>query len=199
VWFGIFFLPWRVRQLRIFRAISRKKIKSPLRAAYHSMTPYQLGGDKVVRYKATPVHTPRAVPLGSKTQSENFLHDSLVAELDPTQHDPEEKAVFDFSVQLRAAATPEDVEDASRSWKRRSDETIPLARIEIPLQTFDRSDQHSACEDLSFNPWNSLPEHQPLGGLNRMRLAVYLASLQVRRRLNLVVTGADVPVASVGT
>jgi len=186
--FVTFFLR-RPRQAWILIATITKKIKSPLHAEYYSMTPYQLGGDKVVRYKATPLQIPHA-DLPEK-RSENFLHDALVAELDPTQHEPEEKAVFDFSVQVRGTATPEDVEDASLPWTRRNDETILLGRIEIPVQTFDKPDQISTCEDISFNPWNSLPEHRPLGGLNRMRLAVYLASMQVRHRLNLVVTGAD--------
>jgi hypothetical protein len=191
-----FFVPWRIRQGITFFATALHRIESPLLATYHSMTPYQLGGDKVVRYKVTPKHTPRRVPpRGSEMHRDDFLHDSLVAELDPTRHHAEDKAVFDFCVQVRHAARPDDVEDASRSWKRRSDETIPLGRIEIPLQTFDGPDQISTCEDLSFNPWNSLPEHRPLGGLNRMRLAVYLASMQVRHRLNLVVTGADHRVA----
>jgi hypothetical protein len=39
---------------------------------------------------------------------------------------------------------------------------------------------------MVFNPWNCLPEHRPLGSVNRMRLAVYLASRQVRRKLNMV-------------
>ena len=41
------------------------------------------------------------------------------------------------------------------------------------------------CEHIVFNPWNCLPKHM-LGSVNRMRLAVYLASLQARRKLNLV-------------
>ena len=28
------------------------------------------------------------------------------------------------------------------------------------------------CEHMVFNPRNCLPEHRPLGGVNRMRLAV---------------------------
>jgi hypothetical protein len=39
---------------------------------------------------------------------------------------------------------------------------------------------------MVFNPWNCLPEHRPLGSVNRMCLAVYLASRQVRRELNMV-------------
>jgi hypothetical protein len=31
------------------------------------------------------------------------------------------------------------------------------------------------CEHMVFNPWNCMPEHM-LGSVNRMRLAVYLAS-----------------------
>ena len=31
-----------------------------------------------------------------------------------------------------------------------------------------------------------LEQHRPLGSINRMRLAVYLASLQVRQKLNMV-------------
>ena len=42
------------------------------------------------------------------------------------------------------------------------------------------------CEHMVFNPWDCLPGHRPLGSVNRMRLAVYLASRQVRRKLNMV-------------
>jgi len=39
---------------------------------------------------------------------------------------------------------------------------------------------------MAFNPWNCLPEHKPLGSVKRMRLAVYSAARQVRRKLNMV-------------
>ncbi len=29
---------------------------------------------------------------------------------------------------------------------------------------------------MAFSPWNALAEHRPLGGINRLRQAVYLAS-----------------------
>jgi hypothetical protein len=29
------------------------------------------------------------------------------------------------------------------------------------------------CEHMVFNPQNCLPEHRPLGSVNRMRLAAY--------------------------
>jgi hypothetical protein len=42
------------------------------------------------------------------------------------------------------------------------------------------------CEHMVFNPWNCLPEHKPLGSVNRMRLAAYFAPRQVRRQPNMV-------------
>lgn len=46
--------------------------------------------------------------------------------------------------------------------------------------------QEYECEHMTFNPWNCLEQHRPLGSINRMRLVVYLASLQVRQKLNMV-------------
>jgi hypothetical protein len=184
--FLLFFFPWRLPQFLIFAAQALIRIDSPLRGTYHSMTPYRLGDNKVVRYSASPVQTPGGELVGANGSRQNFLHDALVAELDPGQPRADAKAVFDFSVRVRHEATPDDVEDASRAWRSPGDKTVSLGRIEIPLQSFDRCDQVCDCENLSFNPWNALPEHRPLGGLNRMRLAVYLASKQVRHRLNMV-------------
>jgi hypothetical protein len=32
------------------------------------------------------------------------------------------------------------------------------------------------CERAVFSPWHCLPEHQPVGSINRLRKEVYLAS-----------------------
>jgi hypothetical protein len=185
--FIFFFVPWRLPQLRIFWAQAVRRIDSPLRETYHSMTPYQLGDDNVVRYTARPLHTPASPPaVGNDRSSSDFLHDAMAAELDPTSHPAGENAQFEFCIRRRGTPTPDDVEDASRSWDASDDETIPLGRIEIPLQSFDQVCRICECENLSFNPWNALPAHRPLGGLNRMRLAVYVASKNIRHRLNML-------------
>ncbi|HYU52678.1 MAG TPA: hypothetical protein VEK37_07020, partial [Gemmatimonadaceae bacterium] len=56
------------------------------------------------------------------------------------------------------------------------------SKAELP----DPPNQEYECEHMTFNPWNCLEQHRPLGSINRMRLAVYLASLQVRQKLNMV-------------
>jgi hypothetical protein len=63
---------------------------------------------------------------------------------------------------------------------------LRLGRIEIPKQNFLPPNLEYECEHMTFNPWNCLEQHRPLGSINRMRLAVYLASLQVRQKLNMV-------------
>jgi hypothetical protein len=182
---GLFFLP-RPRQLLIFVGNAFRFPRSPLHSAYHSMTPYLLGDDQVVRYRVRPAQVPgSASGWPWRLCDANYLHRALAAALRPRRPAVPDKAVFDFSLQLRADATPDDVEDASRAWRRCKDRRIDVARIEIPLQDFDTPRQRQAGENLSFSPWHCLREHRPLGSLNRMRLAVYRASLTVRHRLNM--------------
>jgi hypothetical protein len=181
-----FFL-FRLRELWIFARHALQYPRSPLHATYHSMTPYLLGDDQVMRYRASPGQVPSPEPKRPwRLCDENFLRRALAAELRPGRSPVADKAVFDFSLQIRDDATPDDVEDASRSWRRRKDRLIKVARIEIPRQDFDTPRQWYSGENLSFSPWHCLREHRPLGGLNRMRLAVYRASLEVRHQLNMV-------------
>jgi hypothetical protein len=165
-------------------------IRDPLAATYHSMSPYLFGEDKVVRYVVSPArrrHQPaRWQSLLDLPRSDNFLRDALVSGLDPATHPSGDDVAFDFSIRVRHSATPGDAEDASRWWTAPRDQTVQLGRIEIPMQDFLAPDQLFDCEHMMFNPWNCLPQHRPLGSLNRMRLAVYLAALQVRHKLNRV-------------
>jgi hypothetical protein len=63
-----------------------------------------------------------------------------------------------------------------------SGEDSAAGSIALPRQSFLAQNQLYDCEHMVFNPWNSLPEHRPLGSVDRMRFAVYLASRQVRRK-----------------
>jgi hypothetical protein len=175
------FFVTRPALFRLFILTMSTRVDSPLHATYYSMTPYLFGPETVVRYIAAPEHPSESAEPG---RSDHFLADALSSELDPANG--RSSQAFNFLVQVRASPTPDDVEDASASWTAAADVTIPLARIEIPTQSFDKPEQQWDCENLSFNPWRSLPEHRPLGGLNRLRLAVYLASSAVRHRLNMV-------------
>ena len=56
----------------------------------------------------------------------------------------------------------------------------------IPSQDVGSSNRDWFCENLSYNPWHSLPEHKPLGLINRVRKQVYVEISNHRHKLNRV-------------
>ncbi len=65
------------------------------------------------------------------------------------------------------------IEDASVIWDESLSPFRKVATISIPEQDFTASANVEDCELMTFNPWQSLPAHQPLGGVNRVRKAIY--------------------------
>jgi len=179
-----FFVPWRLRKAGIFLKLLFTRIGNPLNASYFSMSAYALG-DHVVRYVVTPAD--KAPDGTAPADRPDFLRERMAERLgDGDTEVSDFVAAFDFNVQIRDRPTPDDVEHASRAWRRPADRTVRLARIEIPHQTFATADHLCSCENLRFTPWNARPEHRPLGRINRIRLLVYLASARMRQRLNMV-------------
>ena len=187
--FGVHY-PRQSVMLLLTGPVSLATIRNPLAATYHSMSPCLFGDDKVVRYVVGPERRRNNVvgwwTFPTWPRSESFLRDALASDLDPAMHRPGDDFAFDFSVRVRYTASPDDAEDASRWWIAPRDRTVRLGSIKIPRQNFQTRDREYECEHMTFNPWNCLEQHRPLGSLNRMRLAVYLASLQVRQKLNMV-------------
>jgi hypothetical protein len=87
--------------------------------------------------------------------------------------------VFDFQVQLRTNDSLP-IEDASAEWKETDAKFQNVAVLTITQQEFDNPLRITECEHLVFTPWHGLAEHKPLGGINRLRLQVYIASSQHR-------------------
>ena len=87
-------------------------------------------------------------------------------------------------MQLQTDAQRTPIEDPTVEWRERRSPFIPVAKIRIPSQAFESPDQMRFCEALSFTPWHSLPEHRPLGGINRARKSVYMAISKLRHTLN---------------
>jgi hypothetical protein len=77
-----------------------------------------------------------------------------------------------------------DVEDSVQEWNDEDAPFYKVAKITIPKQAFDSDAQRSFCENLSYTPWHSLPEHRPLGGVNRIRRIVYERISKLRHDLN---------------
>jgi hypothetical protein len=175
-----FFLPglnpfgFRLRELWNALAITRQTVTNPLNIRYWSMTPYAMG-EVVCKYSARPVG-----PLSKfvAADSPDFLRENLAAHL------AQGEATFDFLVQPRPSASALPIEDPRILWPESLAPFIRVARILIPSQSFESEAQKAFCENLSFTPWHALAAHQPLGGIGRVRRAVYETVSRVRHQLN---------------
>lgn len=164
---------WRWRELRLVGGTKKGPPTTPLTEQYFSASSYKLGADNNIKFSARPKHCELAgedVPEKNYDVDDdeyNFLRLRMDKQL---QEGP---ACFDFMVQLQVPGKIMPVEDATIVWREKDSPFVPIAHIEIPQQTFSTPEQNEFCEDLSFNPWHSLPEHRPTGVFNRVRKALY--------------------------
>ena len=175
------------KELKIITDIKGKSVESPLGIKYWSGTPFWLGpaigpGGHAIKYSAVSRQPDRVPPAHSDDPPDDALTRALNATLQSAE------AVFDFKVQRQTDPEAMPVEDVSVEWHEeagadRRKHSVPeiVATLVIPKQRVDPSGELAArCEAMSFNPWHSLAEHRPLGGMNRLRKVVYLASVQKR-------------------
>ncbi|MCA8916776.1 MAG: catalase family protein [Planctomycetes bacterium] len=160
-------------QLAIMKAMMAKHPETPLNQRFWSTTPYRLG-PHVVRWSVQP-HASLLKPL-KPVDSPDKLRLALAQQLG------EGEAAFDFMVQLRTDPATMPIEDPTREWTGAS--MRKLATLHIPKQKPDTPELMEFCEHLSFNIWRCLPEHEPLGGINRARRAIYEAVSRKRHELN---------------
>jgi catalase len=145
----------------------REKITSPFDINYWSTTPYRLGPDAgiAVKYAALSCSaTPGQMP---NEADENFLRTVMQQQLTTGE------ACFDFMVQFQQDPDAMPVEDASVIWDEGDAPYQKVARLTFSDQDFASPAALANCESQRFNPWQSLSDHRPLGGINRVRQAVY--------------------------
>ncbi len=150
---------------------------SPEENVYHSGAPYLFGNDRAMKYSVAPaVAQSAAVP---DIADAGYLRTALTARLACPNT---KEIVLEFRVQVRSKADLKgkletEIEDACTEWK---EPFVTVARITIPIQDFNTEAAKRRCENLFFTPWHGLKEHQPIGGINRLKLGVYDASSAFR-------------------
>lgn len=145
---------------------------SPLDIRYWSTTPYLFGTNRAVKYSLIPTAKYRS--KRPDDYGDTYLTDAMEVHL--KQH----VASFDFCIQLRKDDMP--IEDASRRWSEQESPFIKLATLHIPKQRFRTKARQALGESLSFSPAHALPEHKPIGGLNRARAVIYAALSKFRHQ-----------------
>ena len=152
-------------------------LTSPFQGRYWSQTPIRLG-PQAIKFSANPVSVPPATP-GS---GPDFLAEIAGEQL--AQGD----IYFDFLVQTQTDAVAMPIEDSLVVWDEAKSPFRRVALIRIPKQPIGARSK-ALAEQLSFNPWHALPEHRPIGAIDRARKAIYEALAEFRHGRNGVPRG----------
>ena len=155
---------------------------SPVDNRYFGGAPFLFGDGAAMKISARPLSiVPGEVPdLLHDDYLRRALHQRLTA---PGAQD----VVFSIELQVQTAAElhgriDTEIEDACTEWDEGPHPFVRVGTLTIPPQEFDTDERRAHCEGLSFSPWNGIAEHRPLGGINRLRRAVYEASSRYRHQ-----------------
>jgi hypothetical protein len=160
----------RTRELKALYDLSfgnKNNGKSLAERTYYSQTAYLLKGPAInlpIKFASLPCGPVPALPLDGS--SAELRHD-LATRLEAGE------LCFRFAIQTYKVGAGFSVEDGMNEWDEEKSPLRPVATIRIPKQRFMTDDKLRYCDNLSFQPWHALPEHRPLGNLNRTRKVVY--------------------------
>lgn len=179
-----FFLTRRnLRGLGTLQRMLACEVANPLGVKYWSETPYSLqrdgGPSWAVKYSVWPT----APVNGLEPEDYNSLEAALARSLGS----PDARFQFEFRIQRQADPHTMPVEDPTVRWSDSDSPYRRVAMITIEHQDILAQQRRNVAENIVFTPWHSLWEHRPLGGINRVRRAVYEASSNLRHELNNVV------------
>ncbi len=163
---------WEVRHLIIALKTLSPAPASPVETTYNSIAPFKLGPHNI-KYRVIPIpeNCPAYAIPKPNTDLPNFLRSALYQQLSLDRM----PACFALQVQRQNPDYYMPIEDPSVEWDEKIAQFETVADIRLLAQDFDSSEQNLFCDNLSFNPWHALPEHRPIGGINRLRKAVYEA------------------------
>jgi catalase len=141
---------------------------------FWSGSPYRLGPN-IAKFSVWPCAGLLTTTQGTTSSDPDFLRGDLQTRLATGD------VCYEFGVQIRKDPSNESVEKASSVWDEQRNPFVRVARLVIPQGTSTIDEEY--CNDLAFNPWNGLAEHQPLGHMNRARKSVYKSSAAYRGHL----------------
>jgi hypothetical protein len=155
---------------------------NPLGQSYWSCTAYLLGEGQAVKFSFVPktkvYKKIPGVPFGNVPV--NYLRENMVKTLN--EHGVE----FDMLLQVQTDPHLMPIENGGVWWPERLSKPIPVATVHIPKQIFDTPKMLEFNKRLKMNPWHCLPEHRPLGNLNRARFRLYYELSKFRQEMNQV-------------
>jgi len=172
---------WQVRHLFIALATLSPAPTSPTQTTYFSVSPYKFGSANAkFRVAPDPASCPSYELPAQNQDLPNFLRSALTQQLSTDRV----AACFVLQIQRQDPSKYMPLEDTSIEWRESDAPFETVAQVRIAPQDFDTPAQNLACDNQSFNPWFGLEEHRPIGGINRLRKAVYEAVSDYRHSRN---------------
>jgi hypothetical protein len=160
---------------KINKEAAATEFHNPLRGQFFSEEPYKLG-PHAIKFSARPISmTTIAKP---DNPGPEYLREAMLKQL------KEGDAYFEFVVQLQTDALKMPIEDSAVIWDEALSPFQRVALIRIPKQDPTAFKDLEFGEQLSFTPWHALPEHRPLGAINRARRVAYDAISRYRHEQN---------------
>lgn len=153
----------------------QKVVSSCLTTPYWSGLPYAFD-DRFVKYKLEPISPPFSVPPSQNTA--DYLQADLQARLNMGE------AQFKFMVQFQTDPEKMPLDKAMTPWSETESVPVHIATLVIQKQDITNEGQPEYGENLSFNPWRTLKEHEPQGSISDARKTVYEAGAELRRFKN---------------
>ena len=144
----------------------RKVVGSVLATPYWSGLPSRFGDGRYVKYKLEP----EAVPGDADAGDPFYLRADLIARLTRAE------ARFRFLVQFQTDDAAMPLDRATVRWDERASSPVHVATLVLPRQDIAARGQSAYGENLAFNPWHALREHEPVGSIAAARKVVYRAS-----------------------
>ncbi|HMB03388.1 MAG TPA: LodA/GoxA family CTQ-dependent oxidase, partial [Isosphaeraceae bacterium] len=170
-----------------------KVVPSVLLSEYWSVLSYAFGPDRYVKYKLAPVLDGAAGPEPGDYDDPTYLHADLGKRL------REGAAEFRLYVQFQTDPQQMPLDRATVRWDENASPPIHVATLQLEKQDIDARGQAEYGENLAFNPWHALQEHQPVGSIAEARKVVYLESARFRRNADGIPLGEPVEARPIET
>ena len=160
------------RYNKILDVDMKKKVGNVFKTTYWSTTPYKFGPEHFAKYKIVACDTNK----GDTTDSTrpNFLAERMARDLRAGSN------CLKLQVQLQKPGMP--LDQATKEWSET--ESVPQTVATIQIDQIEKQDikgLKETCENMAFTAWHALPEHQPVGSVNKLRGFVYDWMSEYRR------------------
>ena len=153
----------------------------PLGETYYSATPYRYG-DHIAKLALFPVSL-ALTRLTGEIVSTRGRPDALREEVNAVLS--REGGSWELRVQLNRDLAAMPVEDPTVEWKEADSPFLTVATLTVaPQPGWTQGASEPVDDALSYNIWNGIVEHRPLGNVNRARRDTYRFSADYRGRFN---------------